>query len=72
MTIAASLFMTTATVRYTAVIFIIISTIYKKSLGLSGARVLPSQATTKDCNLLIRAARSSKELDIAIWYIGTP
>ena len=41
-TIAASLSITTATVRYiAAILVIIISTIRKKSLGLSGARVLP-------------------------------
>ena len=31
-----------------------------------------SQATTEDCNLLIRAARSFKELDVVIQHIGTP
>ena len=42
LTMAASLFITTATVRYTAAILvIIILTIYKKSLRLSKARVLP-------------------------------
>ena len=39
---AASLFITTIAVKYTAVnLVIIILTIYKKSLGLSRVRVLP-------------------------------
>ena len=39
---AASLFITTITVKYIAVILVIvILTIYKKSLGLSRVRILP-------------------------------
>ena len=30
------------------------------------------QAITKNYNLLVKAARSSKKLNIIIWHIGTP